>query len=46
MLVCVHSACTSLNEVFDSSSVFCLEASGASAGAEMDASNFSISENL
>lgn len=46
MLVYVHSACALLNEVFDSSSVFCLKASGASAGAEMDASNFSLSENL
>lgn len=41
-----RSACALLNEVFDAFSASCSEASGASAGAEMDAANFSISENL
>lgn len=39
-------ACTLLNEVFDASSASCLEALGASAGAEMDAANFSITVRI
>lgn len=43
----VHTcACTLLNEVFDASFASCSEASGACAGAEMDAANFSISVRI
>lgn len=47
--VCVFvstCACALLNEAFDASSASCSEASGASAGAEMDAANFSISVRI
>ncbi len=44
---CVHTCtCALLNEVFDASSAFCSKASGASAGAGMDAANFSISVRI
>lgn len=43
----VHTReCELPNEVFDAFSASCLEASGASAGAEMDAANFSISVRI